>query len=199
MCRKKGLCESKMVVKKKIYQHKEVFQQNTLTPIERFKKHVLISLFQKKYLKYDLYLLRKQVIRIFLVSKKKITPLLAKRGMLRLFVNQTKSNTFLNYSNLFTGQIYAAYSCGQYFQGSLRKSKFAVEALLSKSSFNKKKMFFTQRVYVYLTVKGEYFVKGLQKNLKAFLKKPHVFKLKKFIDIQFRAHNGIRQRSQRRK
>lgn len=49
-------------------------------------------------------------------------------------------------------------------------------------------------------VKGDYYSKGFKKNLKKFKDQQYAhYTLKKFFNIQFKAHNGIRKRSKRRK
>jgi hypothetical protein len=113
--------------------------------IKKIKKKYLFFLinliFQKKKLKQEFFLQRLKIQKILFKNCKLIQNLLMNKIYIRMNVFKVRKNTFLNFSNIFSGKIYSNYSCGHYYRNSLRKTYYAVESLLLKSHILEKKFF----------------------------------------------------------
>lgn len=177
----------------------------------KLKKRYIINLIKiglKPRLKPRLFLKKRRVENILIRNFKKVNSILSKKVYIRMNLHRKRKNVFLNFSNIFSNEVYTNYSCGHYYKRSLRRTYYAVESLLMESSILEKKFFNKfwinnkkkKRIWLFLMIKGDYFSKGFKKNIKKFIwKKKFFFQLRKIKNIQFKAHNGIRQRSKRRK
>ena len=105
-----------------------------------------------------------------------------------------KKNFFINYSN-FEGKVIKSLSCGGKFNGSLKRSYYAVESLLLNSNFDLK----PQKNRFILNIISSYKDFKIKKNLKNFLIDNDELKIIKLHIQRIRAHNGVRMRKKPRK
>lgn len=113
-----------------------------------------------------------------------------------LFLNKKKKNIFINFSNLYLGNIIFKISSGFFFKKSQRKTYYSYEYLFKNIKLPEKFKFIKK--FFFLNIKGNYYEKGFKKVIKNFL----LFTTYNFIklnNIKFKAHNGVRSKKQKRK
>lgn len=195
------------IKKKKIWK-----KNNNIIFKKKIKKYFLKYLIDqscfKKRLKYKLFLKRRKIENIITKNYKNLNLILKNKLFIRMSIYRKRKNVFLNFSNIFSGEIYTNYSAGHYYKHSLRRTYYAIESLLLKSIILKKKFLNKfwisnkrkKKIWLFLMIKGNYFSKGFKKNLKKFItQKKRYYKIYSIKNVQFKAHNGIRKKSKRRK
>jgi ribosomal protein S11 len=103
-------------------------------------------------------------------------------------------NLFMNYSDI-KGNIIKSFSSGFYFNGTLKRSFYAMESLLMKSNIG---MEYTNKKYI-INICSSFKDFKIKRNLKTFLLKKKNINIIIINYIRIRAHNGVRARKQRRK
>jgi hypothetical protein len=164
---------------------------------KRFKlkanKHInkkRFAYFKMKTKPLILYIFTPKVLPIFLNKLK-----FFKKFCILNIVSKDK-NFFFNYSNI-KGDVIKNYSCGLYFKGSLKRSYYAINALLFKSNFindyNLKNKKFLINIW------SRYKDLKLKRNIKDFIIEKTNYNIILVNYVRLIAHNGVRSRKQRRK
>ena len=165
--------------------------------IPLFKNRYSIKLKSKSLLAFNFTLKKKinfinQVLKSFL--NKKLNWLSLKFCVINLIL-KFRRNTFLNFSH-FNGNIIKNYSCGHYYKKSLKRTYFALNAVMLQSNIDTKYIYF-KKWFIFNIVYKFYSRKILRNLRELFLITPYRLKFINFIKAK--AHNGIRKRKQRRK
>lgn len=127
------------VLKKKLLITKRIIKKGKLPTFfikSRLKKVFLVfllKLHQRRRLKFYLFFRKKKIINSLYKNLTKICKILKNKFYIKMHIFRKRKNVFLNFANIFSGNIYTTYSCGHYFKRSLRRTYFAIEALLMRS------------------------------------------------------------------
>lgn len=137
-------------------------------------------------------LLKKKIIKNIFLQNIKLNIL---NRFLILIIKQEPKNSYVNIITM-GGQVIYEKHTGLLFKNSLRKTEYALNALLKATIFFVLKLNFKLK-NLFLIIKGNYSTRGLKKKLTNCLKKKIIFN--KIIIRPLIAHNGVRGKKQRRK
>ena len=111
------------------------------------------------------------------------------------FIGRGK-NVFLNYSH-YNGDIIKHFSGGMYYKGSLKKSYYAINAIIFRSMLPTKYLYLKKDYIIYIWSRFKDY--KLKKNLRDFIKEKKKYNIVLLNYIKVRCHNGIRSRKATRK
>ena len=142
--------------------------------------------------------IKKFLIKFFKDFKNYHLLLHNKIGIVNIIFKST-SNVYLNFST-FNGNIIKNFSCGQYYKKSLKKSDFALNAIIRKPFKTYIKYNFLKKLYI-INIIYTYYNKNIMSNLEdTLLHNKLSFSFITMVNFRkINAHNGIRKRKVRRK